>query len=313
MTTQTNPLQPFLDQQSCLILDGGLASELEERGYDLNDSLWSARLLIEEPEAIQAVHETYLAAGADCIITASYQATVPGLLARGQDLAGARALLRLSAALGLAAREAFWGDGSGHTGRLRPLVAASIGPYGAYLADGSEYDGRYGLSRAELRDFHSERWQLLAASEADLLACETIPSFLELQALTDLLATSEKWAWFSFSCADEHHLHDGTPIRNCVAWLAPYDRVAAIGINCTAPHLISELVRQLSKVTDRPVIVYPNSGEQYDPTTKRWYGTAEPADFAQASCQWHDLGATVIGGCCRTGPAHIRLIRNSLL
>ena len=313
MTTKTNPLGPFLEQQGCFILDGGLASELEARGHDLNDPLWSARLLIEEPEAIQAVHETYLAAGADCIITASYQATVPGFLARGQDLAGARALLRRSVELGMAARDAYWGDGNGHTGRLRPLVAASIGPYGAFLADGSEYDGRYGLSRAELREFHAERWLLLAASDADLLACETIPSFLELQALTDLLAGGQKWAWFSFSCADERHLHDGTPILDCVEWLAAYERVAAVGINCTAPHLIPELVRRVSEATDRPVIVYPNSGEQYDPATKRWYGTAEPADFAQASCQWRDLGASVIGGCCRTGPDHIRLIRESLL
>ena len=313
MTTQMNPLQPFLEQQGCFILDGGLASELEAWGYDLNDPLWSARLLIEEPDAIRAVHEAYLAAGADCIITASYQATVPGFLARGQDLAGARTLLRRSVDLGLAARANFWADESQHTGRLRPLVAASIGPYGAFLADGSEYDGRYGLSRAELRDFHADRWQLLATSEADLLACETIPSFIELQALTDLLAESDTWAWFSFSCGDECHLHDGTEIQTCVAWLSAFERVAAIGINCTAPQLIPELVRQVRMVTDRPVIVYPNSGELYDPSDKSWHGTADAADFAQASRQWRQLGAAIVGGCCRTGPEHIRQIRQALL
>ena len=308
-----NPITTFLEQQGSFILDGGLATELEGRGYDLNDSLWSARLLTEDPGAIQAVHETYLVAGADCIITASYQATIPGFVSRGSTVAEAEMLLRRSVELGLQARQRVQADGTLGTGRIPPLVAASIGPYGAYLADGSEYDGRYGLSVGQLKAFHQRRWQLLAESKADLMACETIPSFLELQALTELLVTHPKWSWFSFSCRDGQQLHDGTPIETCAAWLAGRDHVAAIGVNCTAPQYVAELVQRLREVADYPIVVYPNSGESYDGVTKQWSGTADPIDFAAASEGWQQNGATLIGGCCRTGPEHIRRLRESLV
>jgi homocysteine S-methyltransferase len=210
--TPSNPLFPFLEQQKAMILDGGLATTLEERGFDLDDDLWSARVLLEDPEAISEVHGDFLAAGADVIITATYQATISGLARRGLDFNQAREQLELAVRLAVTARDNFWSAPAKHLNRLRPLVAASVGPYGAYLADGSEYAGSYGLAAAELLEFHRDRWNILAAGPADLLACETLPCLEEAAVLLELLqATPDRWAWFSFSCRNGSELSDGTP------------------------------------------------------------------------------------------------------
>lgn len=307
------PLKSFLQQDSPLILDGGLATELEMRGYDLNHALWSARLLLDAPQAIYRLHHDYLVAGADCIISATYQATVAGFRRQGLTETEAGDLLQRAVQLALAAREAFWDDRGHRHGRRRPLVAASVGPYGAYLADGSEYTGRYDLDEGGLLSFHRPRWHLLAGSGADLLACETIPSFAEARALARLLAeTPAASAWFSFSCRDGQHISDGTPLAACVAWLANREQVAAVGVNCTAPRYIPQLVAGIRRLTAKPIIVYPNSGEQYDVARRSWSGTSDPVDFAAAALKWHMAGASLVGGCCRTGPEHIRQIRKRL-
>lgn len=308
-----NPLLPFLRQNGFLVLDGGLATELEARGYDLSDELWSARLLIDEPEAIKEVHTDYLQAGADCIITASYQATIGGFMKRGLSEEEAVELLQFSIQLALDARDEFWNDVANRHQRQRPIVAASIGPYGAALADGSEYTGDYDLDEGGLIEFHRRRFHILSGTEADILACETIPSFQETLALAQLLTEIPgRFAWFSFSCTDGYHISDGTPILDCAGRLDKLDQVAAVGINCTSPRFIPSLVREVRTVTDKPIVVYPNSGEEYDPQQKRWLGITGSDDFATASRSWCAAGASLVGGCCRTGPDHIRQIRQSL-
>ncbi len=309
-----NPLQPFLDVQSAFVLDGGLATELEQRGYRLDDALWSARLLADAPDAIRQVHSDYFWVGADCGISATYQATVPGFMARGASEAEARRLIRLAVTLVIEARDAYWARAQMHDdGRLRPLVAASVGPYGAYLADGSEYTGRYDLDEAGLRSFHHDRWHLLAQTPADLLACETIPSIVEARVLAGLLAeTPDRWAWFSFTARDGRTLSDGTPVAEAAAFLNGCDRVAAIGINCTPPRYIPALIGEIRAVSDKPVIVYPNSGETYDAVHKRWLGESAPSEFGTYSREWRKLGAAAVGGCCRTTPDHIRQIRDRI-
>ncbi len=304
-----NPLTPFLQRQGALILDGGLATELERRGCDLSDDLWSARLLFDAPDLIRQVHLDYYRAGADCCTSASYQASIPGFMRRGLPAGRARELIALSVQLIIQARDAFWSTPANWAGRLRPITAASVGPYGAYLADGSEYTGDYDRDEAGLAAFHRERWALLAESGADVLACETIPSFAEARALAGLLdETPGAFAWFSFSCRDGAHISDGTPLAECAAYLAPRAGVAAIGINCTPPRFIPDLIRAVTAVTDKPVIVYPNSGETYDPLVRRWRGESDPSEFGTYSREWRKLGAALIGGCCRTTPQHIRQI-----
>jgi homocysteine S-methyltransferase len=312
--SDSNPLRPFLSKTGVLVLDGGLATELEAKGYDLSDELWSARLLIDEPQAIKQIHTDYLAAGADCVITASYQGTISGFMNKGLTEREAEALLRLSVQLAVDARDEFWSEPSNRAGRLKPIVAASVGPYGAALADGSEYTGDYDLDEEGLVDFHRRRWKILAESEADILACETIPSYPESRALSRLLAeTPRRFAWFSFSCRDQQKISDGTPIGKCAAHLNANDRVAAAGINCTSPRFIPGLIHEVRRVTSKAIVVYPNSGEKYDVDHKRWSGIADSADFAAASKSWCAAGASLVGGCCRTGPDHIRQIRQALV
>ncbi|MCI0395561.1 MAG: homocysteine S-methyltransferase [Chloroflexi bacterium] len=307
--TNNNPITPFLERQGALILDGGLATELEARGYNLGDELWSARLLQDAPEAIRQVHADYLAAGADCVISASYQATIGGFVRRGLSEAEAIALLRLSVQLALEARDDFWAAPANRPGRLRPLVAASVGPYGAALADGSEYTGAYDLDEAGLLAFHRRRWHILAETPADLLACETIPSYPESRALARLLAeTPGRYAWFSFSCRDGQRISDGTPLVECIRPLNELPQVAAVGVNCTAPRFIPSLIARARQATDKPIVVYPNSGETYDAKNNRWLGESVPAEFGTYSREWRKEGAALIGGCCRTGPEHIRQI-----
>ena len=309
-----NPILPFLDSRGVLILDGGLASELERAGFDLDDPLWSAKVLLESPEGISDVHRSYLEAGADCIISASYQATIEGFRTRGLSVAASEDAIRTAVQLAVDARDEFWADERNRKDRLRPLVAASVGPYGAFLADGSEFTGVYGLDEQALRDFHRRRWQILSSTGADLLACETIPSLREARALARLLTeTPDRYAWFSFSCRDGEHISDGTPIVDCLRALAAAPRVAAIGVNCTAPIFIPSLIEKIRGVTDSPVVVYPNSGEGWDAESKSWTGTADPTHFAAAGALWRDAGAQLIGGCCRTGPEDIRQLRGELL
>lgn len=292
------------------MLDGGLATQLEARGCDLRDALWSARLLRDNPDLIRQVHLDYYWAGADCAITASYQATLAGFMRQGMTETAAAQLIRLSVQLAQEARTAFW-QHANRQQRLYPLVAASIGPYGAYLADGSEYSGAYDLDEEGLLDFHRQRWHILATAQPDLFACETIPSFAEARALARLLReTPEHVAWFSFSCRDGQHISDGTPIAACAAFLDAQPQVVAIGINCTPPRFIPSLIQTVQSATQKPVVVYPNSGETYDAETKQWHGLSVPAEFGTYSREWRKLGAALIGGCCRTTPAHIRQIRD---
>jgi len=306
-----NPLQPFLEtSDGCVVLDGGLATALEAQGHVLDSSLWSARLLLDEPEAIRAVHVGYLEAGADCITTSSYQASFAGFEALGLSGRDAEAALVLSATLALEARDDFWERSGGSGSRLKPLVAASLGPYGAYLADGSEYDGRYGVGGAALEEFHRRRFGVLATSGVDLLACETIPSREEADVLLDLLDQAPSiWACMSFSCRDGGHLCDGSRFDEAVRACAEHERVAGIGVNCTPPRHVGSLISKAAAVTDLPLIAYPNSGEEYDASTRTWVGSAADAEWMDGLDAARAAGASVVGGCCRIGPPMIERLR----
>ena len=305
-----DPLAPFLSAGGLLVLDGGLATELEKAGFELDHPLWSARLLEASPEAIARVHRAYLEAGADCITAASYQATLPGFEREGHTRSEAEELLRRSVILALEARDRFWAEERNRAGRLRPLVAASIGPYGAFLANGAEYTGDYDLDEAGLREFHRERLSLLAASDADLLACETIPCASEARALCSLLVEPVGLpAWVSFSCRDGERLRDGTPLAECVRLLDPLPRVLAIGVNCTAPEHVESLLRAAARATRKPLVAYPNSGEAYDPVQRTWSGTGSRESWGKLGRLWRAADARLIGGCCRTGPDEVRSLR----
>ena len=312
-----NPIASILDRHPALVIDGALATELERRGWDLKDELWSAKILLEQPEAIQQVHLDYFKAGADCAITASYQATIEGFEKRGLTREEAVDLIQKSVHLALQARQEFWSEPAHRAGRSKPFVAASVGPYGAFLADGSEYRGNYGLSEKDLMDFHRPRMKALIEAGADMLACETIPSLIEAQAVAKLLEEFPTiTAWVSFSGRDEKHISEGQVFADCIKQLEHYPQITAIGINCTSPHYIPSLIREAEKMTEKPILAYPNSGETYNAEKNAWNGDPVADSFGEQAREWYKAGARLIGGCCRTTPEDIHVIagwaRNSV-
>ena len=303
-----DPFGPLSRDRDAVVLDGGLATELERRGADLRDGLWSARMLIEEPELIERTHAAYFEAGAEVAITASYQASFEGFAARGIDEEEGAALMRESVLLARRARDAWVAAASPDI--PRPLVAASVGPYGAMRADGSEYTGDYDRMTPELRTFHARRLEVLADPDAgaDLLAVETIPSIQEAAALADALAQHPRMpAWVSFSCRDGGHLCDGTPFAEAIHTVSVVPNVVAVGVNCTAPAHIESLVSLAAAQTDKRVLAYPNRGAAYDPVAKRWEGAGRE-DLGPMAGTWVRAGASIVGGCCGTGPEDIRAI-----
>ena len=346
------------DLRGYLVLDGGLATELEHRGVSLDGPLWSARALRDAPEAIVAVHREYLEAGADCILTASYQAStlgyaealarqakVPGFeagawaesYANDEASTGAEALpeaavefsveAKILAMASAATRAALLASVrlaeearaqylAAHSEQQRPvLIAASLGPYGAALHNGAEFHGNYSVSFSELVSFHRERIAVLAPKGeldgADLLAFETVPSLEEAHAILAALAkTPAVSAWVSYSCRDEEHVSHGEELEACARLLDGNEQIVAVGINCTAPGLIVPLLGRLRAGTRKPAIVYPNSGEGWDAVRRCWTGTADVDSYGMLAEAWFAAGAQMVGGCCRTGPAHIRGVRS---
>lgn len=281
---------------SPVVLDGGLGTLLERRGNDLSSKLWSAQMVVERPDEVRAAHAEYFAAGAQVAITASYQASYEGLAEAGLSRSAIDEVLRRTVQLAIDARA----EASGER-----WIAASVGPYGAMLADGSEYRGDYGLSVDQLRQWHRPRLRTLADTEADVLAAETIPSLTEVEAIARELAGLGKPAWISVTVAFGA-LRSGEPLADAFEIAADADEVIGVGINCSDPLEVVGAIRAARAVTDKPVIVYPNSGEKWDSKNGRWMGEAGfPTWLVRA---WIDERATLVGGCCRVGPAEIASI-----
>ncbi len=280
-----------------VFVDGGLATELERRGHDLSSRLWSARLLVDDPAAIRDVHAAYFAAGAEVATTASYQVSFAEFARDGVDAA---AMLRRSVELAVQARDA---HGSG-------WVAASVGPYGAVLADGSEYRGDYGLSVAQLRDFHRPRLEVLADTAADVLAVETLPCAAEVQAVLAELAELGRPTWLSVTCGGGR-TRAGEPLADVFALARDCAPVFAVGVNCLDPGEVAAALTVAAEHSDKPGVAYPNSGQSWDAVARRWSG---PAAFAAADARaWVAAGARLIGGCCRVGPAEITTLRRTTM
>ncbi|MFE6822674.1 homocysteine S-methyltransferase [Streptomyces sp. NPDC057690] len=288
-----------------VVLDGGMSNQLESAGHDLSDELWSARLLAEQPDAITQAHLAYFEAGANVAITSSYQATFEGFAKRGIDHDEAARLLALSVELAQEAARQARAKGLAH-----PLwVAASVGPYGAMLADGSEYRGRYGLSIAELERFHRPRLEVLAAAAPDVLALETVPDADEAEALVRAVRGLGVPAWLSYSIAGDR-TRAGQPLDEAFALAAETDEVIAVGVNCCAPEDVEAAVTTAARVTGKPVVVYPNSGEVWDAEARAWNGRS--TFTAEQVLGWRESGARLIGGCCRVGPEAVASIARTL-
>ena len=298
-----------LDFPSIRLLDGAMATELERRGCDISGPLWSAHVLDSSPDTIAAVHLDYLRAGADCISTASYQVSAEGYRELGRDPREAQRALRHSVEVAEQARGIYAMESA-----RRVWIAASLGPYGAVLHNGAEYYGRYAIGVDELVAFHAERLVTLAETRADLIAFETIPSLDEAHAILRALEqTPSLAAWISFTCRDAVHVAHGESLRACVAATVASPQVVAVGINCTAPHLVTALIGEALRGSggNKAVVVYPNSGEVWDAATRTWQGKTDPAGFGNLACSWFTAGAQAVGGCCRTGPSHVAALHDA--
>lgn len=307
MSKKNNPVERLLHEKPYILLDGALATELERNGSNLDDPLWSARVLVEEPEQIHRVHADYFKIGADCAITSSYQASIDGFKSRGIETDEALELMQQTVHLAQQARQEIGGKAR------HALIAGSIGPYGASLSDGSEYVGHYGVDDDRLEAFHRPRLEALIAAGADLLAFETIPSLQEAKVLFRLLEEfPEQSAWLAFSLRDATHISEGTTLVECIEALGGHPQLAAIGANCFPASIATTFITGLKQLTDVPIIVYPNSGEHYDPVSKTWSGETACTAFEDIAPEWYAAGARLIGGCCRTTPEQIGKVRNIL-
>lgn len=308
----------LLEQQEYLILHGALGTELEYRGYDVSGKLWSAKYLLENPAVIKDIHKDYLLAGSDIVTTSTYQATFPGLAAVGLSKQAIEAVIRLTVTLAKEARDEVWEQLSADEKewRVYPLISGDVGPYAAYLADGSEYTGAYGeVTKEELKAFHRPRIQLLLEEGAELLALETMPNRLEIESLLELLAdefpTVE--AYLSVTTQDGQTLSDGSSLEAIAELVNQSQNVLAVGVNCSSPVLFSDFLAKCRQLTDKPFVTYPNSGEVYDGATQTWHESADTSHtLLEHTLKWHELGAKVVGGCCRTRPQDIQILASQL-
>jgi S-methylmethionine-dependent homocysteine/selenocysteine methylase len=290
--------------QAPVVLDGGFATQLEAQGNDLSSALWSARLLQDEPEQIVAAHRAFLDAGARVIETATYQATFEGFASIGMDTGEAAALMGRGSDLARQAVDEFHASGNTDT----VYIAASVGPYGAMLADGSEYTGAYDKTVSQLRDFHLRRLSVLAPSGVDVLALETVPNRTEVEALVLASDELDVPAWISISI-DGLATRAGDVLDETFAIAASGHNVIAIGVNCSTSSDVTTAI-PLAARYGKPVVVYPNSGEGWDAEARAWTGSG---DFSPTLVtQWVADGARLIGGCCRVTPAHIAGIAATL-
>lgn len=304
----------YLENNSLLILHGALGTEMEALGYDISGKLWSAKYLLEKSEVIQELHETYVAAGADLITTSSYQATLPGLVEAGLTEKAAEQIIALTVRLAKAARDKVWGalNETEKAKRPYPLISGDVGPYAAYLANGSEYSGDYGkITINELKDFHRPRIQILLDQGVDLLALETIPNRLETQALIELLAEEfpEAEAYMSFTVQIPDAISDGNSLAEMAKLVSQSNQILAVGINCSSPLLYNQALSFLEN-TGKALITYPNSGEVYDGDSQTWKSKDKDAlTLVEHSKYWHaHFGVKILGGCCRTRPNDIKAL-----
>lgn len=288
-----------------VVLDGAMSTPLEKLGADTNNDLWTAKALIDNEELVYEVHKMYFEAGADLIITDTYQANVQAFEKVGYSEKEARNLIKKAVKIAQKARD----DYENRTGKHN-YIAGTIGPYGAYLANGSEYRGDYELSTKEYQQFHLPRIEELATTGVDILAIETQPKLDEVLAILELLKEKypQQKVYVSYTLSDDDTISDGTPLPRAIHALEDYSQVIAVGINCVKLELVEPALKNMKEITDKHLIVYPNSSAVYDPKSKTWSQPKTSATFEELIPNWYEAGARIIGGCCTTGPKEIKAV-----
>jgi len=303
-----------------MTIDGGFSTQLAFHvGSNIDgDPLWSARYNAVEPTAVIQTHLDFLENGAEIILTNTYQASVEGYtthlkLDREQSIE----LIKSTVKLAHIARDKFLQTKGNQ--QDKPLIFASIGPYGAHLHDGSEYTGSYAsrVSSAVIRKWHKVRIDACVEAGVDGLAIETIPCQMEAEAVVDLIHDEypDLKFWVSFQCKDGQRIADGGDFSSAVEMI--WSRVEArqkknliaIGVNCINPNYVAELFKSLKRKI--PLVVYPNSGEIYS-VEEGWKGEKDCLPLEEYVHEWASLGAKFIGGCCRTNASMIQKLRQKV-
>lgn len=306
-----NKIEQILNEYPFVIIDGGLATELEKKGFELKDNLWSAKIIAEAPDAVRDVHLSYLNAGADCIITSSYQATVPGFIAAGYSRTEAVDLIAKSVRIAADSINLFRESSPDMSKRPEPFIAAAAGCYGSFLADGSEYRGDYHLEINGYKNFHRVRVDILAEAGAEIIAFETFPSMEEAAAVAELMDEYDNLSyWIVFTIQNPLLTSHGDNFKECIKLLSGKKNIAAYGVNCSPPEFVAPLLDSLDAGLKKKFVVYPNSGEYYNTDCSCWKDDATVGDYRKLSEEWYNKGARLIGGCCRTGPEDTFKIKN---
>lgn len=293
-------------QTNGLILDGSMSYELEKQGVDTANKLWTATALADSLQAVYNTHLEYFKAGAQLTITDTYQANVQAFTAAGYSAEEAREFIADGVKIAQKARD----DYEKQTG-VHNFVAGTVGPYGAYLADGNEYRGAYDLTEKEYLDFHLPRLKVLLANKPDCIAIETQPKLTEVVALLDYLTANaaDVPVYVSFTLHDNQTISDGTSLREAATKVSSYRQVFAVGINCVKPQMVTPAIDEIKLYTDKTIVAYPNLGASYNPVTKQWEKFDQDFNFTELAGQWYQHGAHLIGGCCTTGPQQIKEIK----
>ncbi|WP_448904751.1 homocysteine S-methyltransferase [Gemella sp.] len=302
-----NNFKKWLKEQKYVVIDGALSTALEKKGMDLNHKLWTAKVLVEHPEKIKEVHKEYYEAGANIAITSTYQASILGFKDLGYSEEKAEEFIRKSVELAKESREEAVSDKD-------MWIAGSVGPYGAYLADGSEYRGDYAVDNQFLEEFHEKRIDILIKEGVDLLAIETIPNLEEIKVLLNILSNyPETVAWVTCSLKDSEHISDGSRLEDVQVLLEGNNQVVGYGINCVKPEFVAESIGLLSKNRSKKIIAYPNGGAIYDPSTKEWSNSDSSEHIFSTDClDWYEKGCSMIGGCCCTTKDDIEILSKTL-
>ncbi|MGV2875897.1 homocysteine S-methyltransferase [Macrococcus capreoli] len=280
-------------KQDITLLDGGFGTTVEAYGYDVKHELWSTHLIKEHPEAILKVHQAFVNNGAEIILTNTYQGAVQSFLNTGYTEREAEGYLQ--AAVELAHQSV----------SSNVLVAASLGPYGAMLGNGSEYTGAYQVRQSDYIEYHMQRLNILIEAGIRVFAFETIPNIEEVKAVKALLEDyPDIEAWLSVTLKDSAHLSDGTPIEEVIEVVNGIDNVHAFGVNCTSVKVIDGAVERLLALSEKAIILYPNGGRKYDAVEKVWIDQ-DDISLIEATVKWKQLGVKIIGGCCQVGPEEI--------
>ncbi|MBD5429138.1 homocysteine S-methyltransferase [Lactobacillus sp.] len=292
-----------------LVLDGAMSDELQRQGTNLHSDLWTASALIDQIDKVYQAHLNYFKAGANIVITDTYQANIPAFLANGYSKEQASNFIRDAVKVAKKARN----DYEKQTG-IHNFVAGTIGPYGAYLADGNEYRGEYELSKKEYLDFHLPRLKLILNEKPDIIAIETQPKLVETKVLLDWLKENapDIPIYVSFTLRDSKTLSDGTPLAKAGQLVNQCQQVIGVGINCIAPTLVGDALDELHRNTKKALVVYPNQGASYNPEIKEWEEIPAKVNFSILTKTWYEKGARLIGGCCTTGPKEIEQISTTL-